>query len=107
LYKVSPLEPLFFGKENCLTQQPSPAQPGPRRPKKKFGTVVLWENAKGLTITLDPRRYFDTASGQWKDAGFYRPVDLHELIFNLEMARKYVYDMAPAQNQQDAGPEQP
>lgn len=41
------------------------------------------------SITIAPRRYLDKETGQWKDAGSYRPGDLTALILALEKAREY------------------
>lgn len=38
------------------------------------------------SITLAPRRYRDKHTGEWKDAGSYRPADLTALILALEKA---------------------
>ncbi|MGE0533447.1 MAG: hypothetical protein AB7O68_00630 [Pirellulales bacterium] len=75
------------------------------RPEKKIGPfaggigVAIWLNSvttddgpreiRSLTIT--PRRYLDKESGEWRDAGSFRPGDLPALIFALQKAQEYVY----------------
>jgi hypothetical protein len=79
-----------------------PQQPA-RRPEKKFGPyhnglgLAVWLNSveteQGTryfrSISIAPRRYRDPKDGQWKDAKFYRPVDLATLTLALEAARQY------------------
>jgi hypothetical protein len=74
-------------------------------PEKKIGPfaagigVAVWINTietengsrQLRSITVAPRRYFDQASGQWKDAPSYRPADLPALIFALQQAQAYCY----------------
>ena len=78
---------------------------GARPPEKKIGPfaggvgVAIWLNTVDSrdgtqqirSITIDPRRYFDRESNQWKDAPSFRPSDLPALIFALEKAQEYVY----------------
>lgn len=44
------------------------------------------------SITVNPRRYFDQESQQWKDAPSYNPADLPALIFALTKAQEYCYE---------------
>lgn len=46
-------------------------------------------NRTSRSITIAPRRYRDRTSGEWLDAGSYRPSDLTALILALEKAREY------------------
>ncbi len=72
-----------------------PAKP----PEKKIGPfasgigVAIWLNETESddgqirhfrSVTLNPRRYFDSKSGQWKDASSYQQSDLPGLIFSLQ-----------------------
>lgn len=41
------------------------------------------------SISIAPRRYRDRQTGEWKDAGSYRPGDLTALILALEKAREH------------------
>lgn len=80
-------------------RQQSPA----RRPEYKIGPfhgglgVAIWSNSvetdNGLryfrSLTLAPRRYRDSKTGEWKDAASYRPVDLTTIILALQEARRY------------------
>src|SRR5258708_28937880 len=73
------------------------------RPEHKIGPfhgglgVSIWLNTvdtdKGprvyRSVTVAPRRYRDTQSGNWKDAKSYRPLDLSTLILALQAARDY------------------
>ena len=80
------------------------AQPK-NRPEKKISavnsgiTVAIWlnqvETDKGTksfrSITIEPRRYFDRKSKEWKDASSFGPADLPLLLYALEQARDYVF----------------
>ena len=72
-----------------------------RPPEFKIGPfqggigVAVWLNEVEMdggevrtmrSITLAPRRYRDKNTGEWKDAGSYRPGDLTALILALEKA---------------------
>ena len=73
------------------------------RPEKKFGPypggigVAVWLNTietrdgpkKVRSISIAPRRYRDSESGEWKDAGSYRPGDLPALLFALNQAQQF------------------
>lgn len=41
------------------------------------------------SITINPRRYLDRNTGEWRDAGSFRPLDLTGLILALEKAREH------------------
>jgi hypothetical protein len=75
------------------------------RPEKKIGPypggigVAIWINTidtdngrrKVRSITVNPRRYRDPKSGEWKDAPSYRATDLPALIFALTKAQEHCY----------------
>lgn len=76
-------------------------------PEKKIGPfaggigVAIWLNEAEQddgtmrsfrSITVNPRRYLDTKSSQWKDAGSYQPSDLPALLFCLAKAQEYCYE---------------
>lgn len=78
-----------------------------RQPEKKIGPfaggvgVAIWlndaeldsgEHRKFRSITINPRRYLDAKSGQWKDAGSFQPSDLPALVFCLQKAQEYCYE---------------
>lgn len=77
----------------------------PKLPEKKIGPfaagvgVAIWINEvetdggsrKIRSITINPRRYFDAESNQWKDAPSFRPSDLPALLFALTKAQDYCY----------------
>lgn len=83
--------------------QPKQAQKTTNRPEKKFGPypggigVAVWLNTietrdgprKIRSISIAPRRYRDAQSGEWKDAGSYRPGDLPALLFAIEQAQQF------------------
>lgn len=74
------------------------------RPEKKLGpfpggiSVAIWTNsietengpAKVRSITLSPRRYRDSKTGEWRDSTSYRASDLPTLIFAMQQAQEYV-----------------
>ena len=85
-------------------------------PEKKIGPftsgigVAIWLNEAELengehrqfrSITINPRRYFDSKSGQWKDAASYQQADLPSLIFSLQKALEYCYE-TPISGQEEA-----
>lgn len=90
-----------MAKTRAVTRQKSP----PRLPEKKIGPfaggigVAIWINEveteggprKIRSITVNPRRYFDQDSQQWKDAPSFRPSDLPALLFALAKAQDYCY----------------
>ena len=54
------------------------------------------------SITIAPRRYRDKQTGEWKDAGSYRPGDLTALILAMEKAREYCLTTPiPGENGED------
>jgi hypothetical protein len=75
----------------------------PRYPEKKWGPfaggagVAVWLNEfqteSGVryarSITFAPRRFRDSKTGQWRDAGSYRPVDLPALLLAIQAAHDY------------------
>jgi hypothetical protein len=75
------------------------------RPEKKIGPypggigVAIWLNTvktqdgpkKVRSITINPRRYRDPESGEWKDAPSFRTGDLPALIFALQKAQEFCY----------------
>ena len=90
----------------------------PKPPEKKIGPfaggigVAIWLNEAEAedgsvrhfrSITLNPRRYFDQKSGQWKDAASYRQSDLPALIFGLEQALAHCFSQPiPGQEETEA-----
>ena len=85
-------------------------------PEKKIGPfasgigVAIWLNETESddgqirhfrSVTLNPRRYFDSKSGQWKDAASYQQSDLPSLIFSLQKALEYCYETS-VPGQEDA-----
>ena len=73
------------------------------RPEKKFGPypggigVAVWLNTintdngpkKVRSITINPRRYREAESGEWRDSPSYWPGDLPALLFALQQAQAY------------------
>jgi len=94
--------------ETNQSQQTTPTQSNkPKRlPEKKIGPfnagigICIWINTIETengprtmrSITVNPRRYFDRESNQWKDAASYNPADLPALIFALQKAQEYCYE---------------
>lgn len=85
-------------------------------PEKKIGPfasgigVAIWlnesesengEHRQFRSVTINARRYFDSKSGQWKDAASYQQSDLPGLIFSLQKALEYCYE-TPIPGQEDA-----
>jgi hypothetical protein len=104
------------------TTQPQPAQDSARKPKrqpeKKIGPFAngvgacVWLNtietdngSKTVrSISINPRRYVDQESQQWKDAQSYNPADLPALIFSLQQAQAHCYETPiPCQQTSEAG----
>jgi len=83
--------------KNKRTQAPA------RRPEKKIGPfhnglgIAIWLNSveteQGTryfrSVTIAPRRFRDSKTGEWKDAKSYRPVDLTTLALALDAAKTY------------------
>ncbi len=77
----------------------------PRQPEKKWGPfhggmgVAVWLNQAttddGIkyfrSITIAPRRYKDSKTGEWKDSSSLRPADLPTLQLALQAAHDYVH----------------
>jgi hypothetical protein len=101
-------------------QQTAPRQPTkPKRlPEKKIGPfnagigACVWLNTIETdngsrtvrSITINPRRYFDRETNEWKDAASYNPADLPALIFALQKAQEYCYEtVLPGQPAGEAG----
>lgn len=75
----------------------------PNRPEKKFGPypggigVAVWLNTietqhgskKVRSVTISPRRYRDSKTGEWRDATSFRVGDLPALIFGLQKALEH------------------
>ncbi|MBM3970814.1 MAG: hypothetical protein FJ302_13300 [Planctomycetes bacterium] len=88
-------------------------------PEKKVGPfasgigVAIWLNETesddgGIrhfrSVTINPRRYFDQKSSQWKDAASYQQSDLPALIFALQKALEYCYQTPiPGQDDTETG----
>lgn len=84
---------------------PQQSEQSKNRPETKFGPytggvgVAVWINEidtdagtrKIRSITINPRRYFDSTSNQWKDSRSFRPEDLPALIFGLQKALEHTY----------------
>ena len=99
-----------------MSQDTKPRTPKP--PEKKIGPfaggigVAIWLNEVEAedgsirafrSVTLNPRRYLDSKSGQWKDAASYQPSDLPALLFCLAKAQEYCYETpVPGQEEADA-----
>jgi hypothetical protein len=76
----------------------------PRRPEKKWGPfhggvgVAVWLNEVQTdagpkffrSISIQPRRYCDKKSGEWKDAASLRTTDLPALMLGLEAAMSFI-----------------
>ena len=86
------------------------------KPEKKIGPypggigVAVWLNTIETedgprtirSITLNPRRYRDSETGEWKDSSSYRPGDLPALIFALTKAQEHCYTVpVPGEEEQD------
>ena len=91
------------------------------KPEKRIGPfangvgVAIWLNTvetddggtrQFRSITVNPRRYLDRITGEWKDAPSFQPADLPALIFSLEKAQEYVFEQPlPGAEQPQAGGE--
>lgn len=90
---------------------------GKRPPEKSIGPfsgglgVAVWVNTvetqrgsrQMRSITINPRRYLDEKSEQWKDAGSFRVRDIPELIFALQQA--YAHCLSHPLDQDDNPPD--
>ncbi len=66
-------------------------------------SMTLGASLGGMVIPINPRRYLDSKSGQWKDAASYQPSDLPALLFCLAKAQEYCYETpVPGQEETDA-----
>jgi hypothetical protein len=88
------------------------------RPEQKIGPYAggigcaIWLNEvdtddgprKFRSISLAPRRYRDSESGDWKDSSSYQPADLPALLFCLQKAQEYCYT-TPIPGQKESGVE--
>lgn len=98
------------------TTKPKKAQGPARPPELKIGPfqggigVAVWLNEIQTetgprvirSVTIAPRRYLDKQTGQWKDAGSFRPGDLSALILALEKAREHCLSVRlPGESSQD------
>ena len=71
--------------------------------------MAIWLNTvdtehgprKFRSITISPRRYRDSESGEWRDSSSLRAGDLPALIFALQKAQEYVFTTPlPGQDQE-------
>jgi hypothetical protein len=79
--------------------------PPKHRPEKKIGPfaggvgVAVWINEVQTecgarlirSITINPRRYRDKETGEWKDSSSFRPSDLPALLFALMKAQEHCF----------------
>ena len=91
---------------------------GKRPPETSIGPfsagigVAVWVNTvetqrgsrQMRSITINPRRYFDEKTEQWKDATSFRVRDIPELIFALQQA--YAHCLTSPLDQDDNPPEE-
>ena len=92
-----------------------------RGPEKKIGPfaggvgVSIWLNEIQTdagprtvrSITINPPRYRDRDSGDWKDSKSFRPSDLPALLFALGKAQEHCYEISlPDGAKDDNGNEQ-
>jgi hypothetical protein len=97
------------------------AQRSATRPEKKIAYpggigVAIWINTintdngsrKVRSVTINPRRYKDPDSGEWRDAASFRPGDVPALIFALQKAQDYIYSTPlPGEDADKGGAEIP
>jgi hypothetical protein len=104
---------------NTQTQSTQESATKPKRqPERKIGPfangvgVCVWLNTIETdngpktvrSISINPRRFFDSESQQWKDAASYNPADLPALIFSLTKAQEFCYEAPlPGQPAAEAG----
>lgn len=76
-----------------------------RQPERKWGPfhggvgLAVWlnetETEEGTryfrSITLNPRRFLDKKTGEWKDSGSLRPADIPTLLLALQAALDYIH----------------
>ena len=88
---------------STATQKPKRPKAPARPPELKIGPfqggigVAVWLNETDTpegkrtfrSITIAPRRYLNKTTGEWKDAGSFRPGDLTAIILALEKAREF------------------
>lgn len=86
-------------------------------PEKKFGkypggiAVVIWKNQVQTddgpreirSITIEPRRYRDKESGQWRDSNSFRASDIPALIHGLSRALDFIYSVPLGREPGDDG----
>ena len=97
----------------------APARRRKDPPERKIGPfangvgVCIWLNQTQTeqgsrnfhTITINPRRYFDRESSQWKDSASFNASDLPSLIYALQLAAQHCFvQNAP---EQEGGESQP
>ena len=93
----------------------------PRGPEKKIGPfpagigVAIWINTittddgprKIRSISINPRRYLDRQSNEWRDSGSYHPGEIPALIFALQKAQEYIFTTPipgePSDEERDPG----
>jgi hypothetical protein len=98
-----------MSKSNARSPVPPPmkTETKPKQPpEKKIGPfaggigVCIWlnriETDQGpryvRSITVNPRRYYDRETDQWKNAAGYNQSDLPALLFALNKAQEYCYE---------------
>lgn len=88
-----------------------------KSPEKKIGPfaggvgVSIWVNEVQTeggpltvrSITINPPRYRDRETGDWKDSKSYRPSDLPALIFALQKAQEHCYELPLPNGAKDEG----
>ncbi|REJ72333.1 MAG: hypothetical protein DWQ45_22210 [Planctomycetota bacterium] len=100
-----------------MAQSRSSQRPA-NRPEVKFGpfpggiSVAVWQNEVNTeggsrtmrSITVSPRRYRDSQSGEWRDSASYRPSDIPAILFGLNKAQEYIFSNPLAgQEERDFG----
>ncbi len=88
---TSPLPPTIGDRQDQPTNKPE-VKYGPF--PGGFG-VTVWRNKSNdgrhyRTITISPRRYQDKATGEWKDSGSFRPVDIQSLVLALQQVQQHI-----------------
>lgn len=90
------------------------------KPEKKIGPypggigVAIWVNTiqtqngprKVRSVSLSPRRYRDSKTGEWKDSTSYQTGDLPALIFALQKAQEFIFSN-PLDGDDDQGGDVP